>query len=157
MEQERQAGCGPDVEYINGIVESLKIPGYTDAALAEAFDEDGHRTVVACWSHRGCEGLMGLTKPMQQECPHNRSDCFNPCPPDCRYTVCERPWHRTTSDINLILDETVDRLQAIKRNCLTCEHFLKHGPRVGESREDGAVIPETATSDVSNKTTIHLF
>ncbi len=112
---------------------------------------------IACWSHRGCEGVPGVGGTMEEECPHNRQDCYSPCPQECNYTVCSRPWHHTTSDIDLILDTTVDRYAAVKRNCYMCEHFLKYGPRVGSQKSGENVIPETATSEGSDDVTIHLF
>ncbi len=112
---------------------------------------------IACWSHRGCEGVPGVSRPMEEECPHNRQDCYSPCPAECNYTVCSRPWHRTTSDIDLILDTTVDRYAAVKRNCFMCEHFLKYGPRVKAQENDGCVMPDAATPEESGGVTIHLF
>lgn len=109
-----------------------------------------------CWSLRGCDGLMGLTKPMQEECPHNRSDCYRPCPEDCTYTACARPWHRVTTDVSLLFDTRIDRGAAVKKACYSCEFFLTHGPKVGEATVE-RVVPEASTSDSSNDVTIHLF
>lgn len=145
---------GADVSSMEALVESLKVEGYEDAALMQA--RLNHEP-VACWAHRGCEGLMGLTRPMEQECPHSRDDCYAPCPAECGFTTCTRPWHASTSDVGLILDPTVDRKAAIKKNCYTCSYFLTHGPRVGERASDESAIPETATSDSAENVTIHLF
>jgi hypothetical protein len=153
---EAQGRQEPDMGHINEVLEQMRVPDYVDRAVADAYDDQGRRGVVRCWEHRGCEGLMGLTKPMMEECPHNRDDCLNPCPNDCRYTVCSRAWHRQTADFDLLFDETVDRRAAIKKTCLTCAHFLRHGPRVGE-RDDYAVVPETATSRSTSSSTIHMF
>ena len=111
-----------------------------------------------CWETRGCDGLMGLTGPMSEECPHCRDDCYNPCPGECHYaSSCDRPTHKVATDINLILDPSVDRYAAIKRTCYTCEFFLKHGPRVGEVVRDDFVVPQTATSDSDSSVSIHCF
>ena len=110
-----------------------------------------------CWSFRGCHGLKGLVEDMEVECPHARTDCYNPCPSECYYTYCTNKWHRATSDFNLLLDDTVDRSAAIKRNCYTCEYFLLHGPRVSDGCRDLPVVPDSASSQSSHDVTIHLF
>lgn len=111
-----------------------------------------------CWSFRGCHGLRGLVEDMESECPHARRDCYNPCPSECFYTACTNKWHRTTSDFNLLLDDSVDRSAAIKRNCYTCEYFLVHGPRLGQDESiDWPLVPGSASSDSSHDVTIHLF
>ncbi|MBR2835004.1 MAG: hypothetical protein IKE43_04755 [Coriobacteriales bacterium] len=112
--------------------------------------------IVECWTLRGCYNLEGLTDNMSEECPHARDDCYSPCPPDCKYAAgCSNPWHVVAHDINLILDETIDRLGAIKKTCYMCEHFLKHGPRIGEIEHP--LIPEQATKESSKEVTLHLF
>ena len=138
------------------LISSLNVTGYEDPAL-KAARESGGQTPVACWSLRGCSGLMGLEQALELECPHSRSDCYNPCPTECGYTACVRPWHKMTSNIDLIFDETVDRRAAIKKSCYTCEYFLKHGPRVQEGTLSGSSVPDTATADSDSKVTIHLF
>lgn len=110
-----------------------------------------------CWEKRGCDGLMGLAAPMSQECPHCREDCYNPCPSECHYSSCDRPTHHATSDIDLILDPTVDRYAAIKQTCYTCEFFLCHAPRVGEFDRSEVVVPEAATSESDSSVSIHCF
>lgn len=151
-----QMQCEPDREYFEALIRSLDVEGYEDQALAAAREaRDG--APVACWAYRGCSGLMGLTEPMEEECPHSRHDCYSPCPAECGYTACSRPWHRSTTDINLIFDETVDRMAALKKNCYTCSYFLTHGPRIGEGEGFEAPIPDTATKDSESAVTIHLF
>ncbi len=154
----RTVAPGVDVASFDALVESLNVEGYEDAALAEvrAAAAEGEKRPVACWTLRGCAGLKGLTAPMEDECPHSRADCYSPCPAECQYTACARPWHRTATDFDLILDPTVDRMAATKKSCYTCEYFLKNGPRVGEGASAGPV-PETATKDSSSSVTIHLF
>lgn len=156
---ERTVADGVDVESFDALVESLNVPDYEDAAVAEAraAAQAGAAKPVACWAHRGCEGLMGLSAPMEDECPHSRSDCYAPCPEECKYTACRRPWHRTASDFNLILDPTVDRMAAIKRSCYSCEYFLKNGPRLDERGPESRVVPEQATKESDGSVTIHLF
>lgn len=156
---ERAVAPGVDIESFDALVESLNVEGYEDAAVAEAREaaRNGVKTPVACWKHRGCEGLMGLTSPMEEECPHSRSDCYAPCPQDCQYTACTRPWHRTASDFDLILDPSVDRMAAVKRRCYSCEYFLKNGPRIGEGGTEGRIVPESATKESDSSVTIHLF
>ena len=110
-----------------------------------------------CWELRGCDGIMGLCAPMSEECPHSRSDCYNPCPSECHYTSCSRPTHVVATDINLILDDTVDRFAAIKQSCYMCEFFLKHAPRVGEIDRSQTLVPETAISDSDSSVSIQCF
>lgn len=120
---------------------------------------ESNTSVVKCWELRGCHGIQGLTAPMSEECPHARIDCYSPCPAECKYSAaCSRPWHKTTSDFNLILNPDVDRMAAIKKQCYVCEHFLTHGPSVSERVSDAAhSIPDTATRDSSNSVTLHVF
>lgn len=109
-----------------------------------------------CWEKRGCEGLMGLHEPLCEECPHSRTDCYSPCPTECKYTNCQNPWHKSCFDINLVLDTTVDRHAAIKQACYTCEFFLKHGPRI----QEGGSNPEKPvrhSSDSDTSFTLHMF
>ena len=151
-----EAFVRPEFEYVESLVHSLVVDGYEDRAVAEARNDGAHGP-VRCWEHRGCEGLMGLTHPMEEECPHNRRDCYSPCPAECKYTACSRPWHSKTSDFNLILDDTVDRFAAVKKNCYTCAYFLKNAPRVGERSAEGDFVPDAATRDSDSSVTIHLF
>lgn len=143
-------------EHLEEVIASLNVPGYEDPAL-KAARESSDASPVQCWTLRGCSGLMGLEVALELECPHSRADCYNPCPAECSYTACSRPWHRMTSDINLIFDETVDRQAAIKKTCYTCAYFLKHGPRIHERVSDGVSAPDTATKDSDSRVTIHLF
>lgn len=147
---------GVDIEVIESIAASLDVADYDDPVRAACRRGDGSCGVANCWAYRGCSGLMGLVNPMQEECPHSRTDCYSPCPAECSYTVCSRPWHRATSDVSLIFDDTVDRRAAVKKACYMCEYFLKHGPRVGDL-EDSPVVPETVTRDSTKAMTIHLF
>gem|GEM_PF-845934 len=149
MAEERE--LEQDFSYVIDLVHSLVLENDGEAVERT---EDG---VVACWAQRGCHGLKGLTDAMELECPHARQDCYSPCPAECKYTACSNPWHRTATDFNLILDETVDRFGAIKKNCYTCEHFLKHGPRVSDQSENSPVVPDAATRDSDDSFTIHLF
>ncbi len=157
--EERIVAPGVDVASFDAALTSLSVEGYEDEAVeaARTAAAAGEKRPVACWNLRGCAGLMGLVAPMQEECPHSRTDCYSPCPTECQYTVCERPWHRTSSDFNLILDPTVDRMVAVKKSCYTCEYFLKNAPRVGEGASDGALVPDAATKDAAGGVTIHLF
>ena len=109
-----------------------------------------------CWERRGCEGVIGLTDPMEQECPHSRDDCYSPCPIDCRYAQCMRPTHEVASDVNLLLDPTVDRTAPIKEVCRYCAFFLTHGPRLGA---DGPMheAPQKATVGDKGRSTVHFF
>lgn len=110
-----------------------------------------------CWELRGCDGIMGLTAPMSEECPHSRSDCYNPCPSECHYTACARPTHKMATDINLILDDTVDRFSAVKQTCYMCEFFLRHAPRVGEVDRSQTAVPQAAICDSETEVSIHCF
>ena len=156
MRAENIGPPGVDIESFKSILESLDVAGYEDPVLKNRRGEDGSLKAANCWAYRGCSGLMGLVNPMQDECPHNRKDCYSPCPAECSYTICSRPWHRTTSDVALIFDQSVERRAAVKKACYTCEYFLTHGPRVGEL-EDVPVVPEAATKDSASNVTIHLF
>lgn len=78
----------------------------------------------ACWETRGCDATM------QETCPHVVPDKYSPCVLDCMYTFCDRPQHEMATDLDLLLDPTVDRNAAMKEACRSCAHFLKHGPRV---------------------------
>lgn len=129
----------------------------SDEKIPDEVGESNGERFARCWEHRGCVGKMGLTDFMSEECPHSRQDCYSPCPAECKYTVCSRPWHKTATGFDLILDPTVDRMAAIKQVCYTCEHFLKHGPRVGEGASDGRFKPDAATKDSDSSVTIHLF
>lgn len=142
--------------HLEALIDSLNVPGYVDPAIQAARESKEH-VPVACWTLRGCSGLMGLEDALENECPHSRSDCYNPCPAECSYTACTRPWHRMTSDINLIFDETVDRRAAIKKTCYTCAYFLTNGPRVDSSDCSGSQEPDAATLDSNSRVTIHLF
>ncbi len=145
-----------EAAHLEELIASLNVPGYEDPALKAARESDGP-TPVPCWTLRGCSGLMGLEEALELECPHSRADCYNPCPTECSYTACSRPWHRMTSDVNLIFDETVDRKAAIKKACYTCAYFLKNGPRIHEGVSKESYVPDTATKDSDSKVTIHLF
>lgn len=115
-----------------------------------------NKHVPFCWELRGCHGEKGLTGMQEDECPHSRDDCYSPCPVDCNFTVCSRPCHKVTSDVNLILDPTIDFTAPIKEACRFCEFFLKHGPRLGP---DGPahVVPQKASSDAAGLSTMHFF
>ena len=140
-------------EYVENLVRSLMVNPAADVAD----DIPLFNGVKACWSLRGCHGLLGLTEAMEFECPHARTDCYSPCPAECKYTACSNPWHKTATDFNLILDDTVDRLSALKKNCYTCEYFLKYGPRISDIRDDAPIVPDAATADSPDSVTIHLF
>ena len=66
---------------------------------------------------------------MSSRCPHATSSIDGVCPAECCYTVCQLQQRKVTSDFSLLLDPAVDRLKAIKENCLNCEFFLKNAPR----------------------------
>jgi len=78
---------------------------------------------MACWSERGCD------QEMQDECPHP-VEIGDWCPAKCAFAVCDRPSHKTTIDPDLIFSMEVDRSQAVKESCITCEFFLLNGPRL---------------------------
>lgn len=158
MERTSQVAPGVDVDAYVSALNALNVEGYTDQAVAEAVQsrDNGESAIVQCWRHRGCEGLMGLCGPMEDECPHNRKDCYRPCPEDCQYTSCSRPWHDLCTDFNLILDVTVDRGDAVKKACYTCSYFLRNAPRIGEGDVE-RIVPDAATKDSDSAVTIHLF
>ncbi|MDR2587576.1 MAG: hypothetical protein LBC23_04880 [Coriobacteriales bacterium] len=79
---------------------------------------------TVCWSLRGCD------EEMWSRCPHAIASVDGVCPAECYYTICQRNQRQLTSDINLLLDSSVDRRAAIKENCLNCAFFLKNAPRV---------------------------
>lgn len=84
----------------------------------------GESETGCCWEIRGCDDeMMG-------RCPHVVEGVYSPCPPECRYTVCERPTRAVARDFALLLDANVDRSAAIKEVCWHCEFFLKDGPRI---------------------------
>ena len=93
---------------------------------------------------------------MENECPHNRSDCYNPCPQECHYTRCERPTYAAATNIDLILDASVDRSAAIKRSCYMCEYFLTHGPRSNPNGPSNS-FASNSYSDSERNVSIHLF
>lgn len=78
--------------------------------------------MAVCWRTRGCE------EDMRSTCSHAEDD-FDMCPTKCYFATCDRPTHELTVDPELIFDETVDRSQALKQNCIYCAFFLKNGPR----------------------------
>lgn len=78
---------------------------------------------MACWSNRGCDDEM------RSRCPH-AIDPDEQCPIACHYAKCDRPTHRVTGDVMLMLDPTVDRKAAAKELCTRCEFFLTNGPRI---------------------------
>lgn len=78
---------------------------------------------MACWSNRGCDAEL------QAECPH-AIDPDEQCPLGCHFAACDRPTHRVTGDLDLLLDPVVDRAAAAKAICTTCEFFLRNGPRL---------------------------
>lgn len=110
---------------------------------------------LPCWERRGCEGVFGLYDDMQNECPHSRDDCYSPCPIDCSYAQCMRKTHAVATDVNLLLDPTVDRTVPIKEVCRFCAFFLTHGPRLGEGGPKNA-SPAKASSSGEGRSTIHL-
>lgn len=69
---------------------------------------------------------------MQSRCPHNgdAKGIYSPCPADCYYASCQRETHEVASDIDTLLDPTVDRTVAKKECCTFCAFFLSHGPRL---------------------------
>ena len=81
----------------------------------------------ACWEQRGCDEAMSA------QCPHATQAQWSPCLLDCMYTICDRPQHVETTDLDLLLDPTIDRQKAVKMGCCTCENFLKNGPRLNVS------------------------
>lgn len=83
-----------------------------------------------CWEFRGCHGLTGMTRAMEDECPHNVSDHYSPCPSTCAFTRCQNPWHVEATGLDALLDPTVDRMATIKEQCRHCMYFIKNGPRV---------------------------
>ncbi|MDR2673065.1 MAG: hypothetical protein LBC35_07305 [Coriobacteriales bacterium] len=89
----------------------------------------------ACWQIRGCDQKMAST------CPHAIASSDGRCTFDCYYTLCSRPQHKLATNLDVLLDPTVDRLAAIKEICTTCEFFLRNGPRV-DSRLDLRLNPK---------------
>lgn len=77
-----------------------------------------------CWETRGCDDEM------MSRCPHNVPG--EPCPADCHYAACFRPTHVLAEDLSLILNPERDYDASVKEICRVCEHFLVHGPAVGE-------------------------
>jgi hypothetical protein len=80
---------------------------------------------IACWRQRGCD------EEMWSRCPHAVASVDGVCPAECCYTRCERPQRQVTSELDLLLDPTVDRGMAVKENCLNCAFFLKNVSRIG--------------------------
>ena len=79
---------------------------------------------MECWELRGCDDeMMG-------RCPHVSEKVYSPCPADCRYANCGRARHVVATDFTLLLDASVDRSAVIKEQCMYCEYFLTHGPRL---------------------------
>lgn len=82
---------------------------------------------MKCWEIRGCD------QEMEERCPHAVPGEFSPCPAGCRYAGdCDRPMHIFASDVALLLDASVDRSAAVKETCMSCEYFLKNGPRISK-------------------------
>ncbi len=80
--------------------------------------------MAKCWEMRGCD------EEMQADCPHS-VELMDRCPTKCAFAeACPRPTHVVTTDPDLIFDPSIDREAVIKETCLSCEFFLKHGPRV---------------------------
>ncbi|MDR3316219.1 MAG: hypothetical protein LBS98_07070 [Coriobacteriales bacterium] len=80
--------------------------------------------MALCWEQRGCDEEMSST------CPHATASDDLVCVADCYYAQCSNPQRKVTSNIDLVLDPTVDRRAAIKELCRHCEFFLKQGPRL---------------------------
>jgi hypothetical protein len=79
---------------------------------------------MECWEKRACDAEM------QERCPHCVPDVYSPCPAECYYTICGEATRRLSTNMELILDPTVDRRGAVKENCVMCEFFLRYGPRL---------------------------
>jgi hypothetical protein len=84
---------------------------------------------MACWEERGCD------EEMQAECPHPVA-IGDWCPAKCAFAWCDRPNHAVTGDPDLMFSTEVDRRAAIKESCVTCEFFLKHGPRLVKTPDE---------------------
>ncbi|MCX8007949.1 MAG: hypothetical protein N3B11_07580 [Coriobacteriia bacterium] len=82
-----------------------------------------------CWSARGCDDEL------QSRCAH-ASVATEKCPAECYYAKCPLPQHRVTSDPAMIFDPEVDRAAAMKDVCLSCEFFLRRGPRLSRLSKD---------------------
>lgn len=77
--------------------------------------------MAGCWSMRGCD------EEMMSRCPH-AIDADEKCPIRCQYGRCESPLHKPPADMLLVFGSDADRAVAMKESCLSCEHFLLHGP-----------------------------
>jgi len=67
---------------------------------------------------------------MASRCPFAISSASGTCAASCYYANCDLKQRRFASDINILLDSTVDRSAAIKEPCTYCEFFLLNGPRL---------------------------
>lgn len=77
-----------------------------------------------CWQQRGCD------EEMASRCPHAISSTDGLCVAGCYFANCGRPQHKHASNLDLLLDPSVDRSVAIKEPCTSCEFFLVNGPRL---------------------------
>ncbi|MDR2036208.1 MAG: hypothetical protein LBP91_06030 [Coriobacteriales bacterium] len=77
-----------------------------------------------CWQKRGCDDEMA------SRCPHAVLSADGVCPISCYFANCGFPQRKYASNLDLLLDATVDRSAAIKEPCTYCEHFLTNGPRL---------------------------
>lgn len=91
--------------------------------------------MTRCWEKRGCDETMSAS------CPHAVEGRYTPCVLDCQFAVCHNPQHVMATDLDLILDPTVDRRAAQKMGCRTCGFFLVHGPRMEGPDEPHAPEP----------------
>ncbi len=82
--------------------------------------------MAKCWEERGCD------EEMRSRCPH-AIQFMDRCPTKCAFADCQRESFVVCTDVSLLLDPSVDRDAAIKENCLHCEFFLEHGPRVSDA------------------------
>jgi hypothetical protein len=81
--------------------------------------------MAKCWETRPCD------EEMQADCPHP-TVMHDRCPAACAFAHCVRPTRKVTSDPALVFDGTIDRSSAIRAECLHCEFFLTHAPRIDE-------------------------
>jgi len=79
-----------------------------------------------CWQQRGCD------EELASRCPHAISSTDGLCVTGCYYTNCGRKQYRIATDLDILLDPTVDRSAAIKEPCTYCEFFLLNGPRLAQ-------------------------
>jgi len=84
----------------------------------------GREQAMYCWQKRGCD------EEMASRCPFATSSADNVCSASCYYANCVLQQRSFPSNLDILLDPTVDRSAAVKEPCTSCEFFLLNGPRL---------------------------